>query len=203
MTIGDILRGMRIRKPACAFLQQPTDRYRLLERIERAEQQRAATDVRRTWTELAALANDPGLPPDGGSRLLHHHVRTLCRYLLTVPGARRRIGRFVHAEDLTDPAGARGVGCLIYFTAGNDSGARFWWRYAAGIGDATAAYLLALEALLRGDHREAVHCYHALGADGVLYDDDLEEPAEGVPARLPFPEGYLRDIPRPRATAPA
>ncbi|GAA3085081.1 hypothetical protein GCM10020000_84490 [Streptomyces olivoverticillatus] len=119
----------------------------------------------------------------------------LCRYLLTVPGARRRTGRFAHAEDLTDPAGARGMDCLIYLTAGNGSGARFYWRYAAGIGDSTAAYLLALEALLRGNHQEAVHCYHALGADGAL-DDDLEEPARDVrPSRLPFPEGYLRDIP--------
>ncbi|MCC3776476.1 hypothetical protein [Streptomyces sp. UNOB3_S3] len=157
MTIDDILRGMRIRTPACALLQQPEDRHWLRERIERAEQRREATGVRRTWAELAAFAQGEDGPSPNGRRLLRQHVQALCRYLLTVPGARRRTGRFAHAEDLTDPAGARGLGCLVHLTARNGSGARFYWHYAAGIGDATAAYLLALESLLRGEHREAAH----------------------------------------------
>ncbi|MEV5242581.1 hypothetical protein AB0K89_26265 [Streptomyces cinnamoneus] len=207
MIIDDILRGMQIRVPFPALLQQVEDRHLLMERIERTERRRAEAGIR-SWAELAARPAQ-GRTPQGQEwqrRRLQNDVQALCRYLLTVPGVRRRTGRFAVAEHTTDPAGARGLGCLIYLTAGNSSGAQFWWRYAAGIGDATAAYLLVLEALLRGDRREAAHCYRAWGAAGALYDEDLEEcTQDALTTRLPFPENYLRNIPiatgRGRSTA--
>ncbi|MFI9240852.1 hypothetical protein [Streptomyces sp. NPDC053079] len=197
MIIDDILRGMQIRAPFPVLLQQAEDRHLLVERIERTERTRAEASIR-PWAELAARPAQ-GHTPQRWERQRHqlrNDVQALCRYLLTVPSVRRRTSRFVAAEHPIDPAGARGLGCLIYLTASNSSGAQFWWRYAAGIGDATAAYLLVLEALLRGDRREAAHCYRAWGAAGALYDEDLEECAQDArTARLSFPENYLRNVP--------
>ncbi|MEU1313438.1 hypothetical protein ABZ419_31725 [Streptomyces cinnamoneus] len=167
--------------------------------IERTEQRRADTGIR-PWAELAARRTQARTPLgwERQRRQLQEDVQALCQCLLTTPGARRRTGRFAAAEQPVDPAGARGLGCLIYFTAGDSGAARFWWRYAAGIGDATAAYLLVLEALLRGDHREAAHCYRALGADGALYDEDLDEPVpDAGTARPPFLRSTCAASPAP------
>ncbi|MEV4441392.1 hypothetical protein AB0K09_20680 [Streptomyces sp. NPDC049577] len=206
--IEAILRGTQIRLPAGTGQPRAEDRRQLRERIERAEQRHtAAAGTSRGWLsprspELAAL-NRP-LPGQVAAvrslkRRAHRDIGALCRYTLDVPGASQRAGRFVVAEYPTDPVGARGRGCMLCLTSGPGDGSRFWWRYAAGIGDSTAAYLLFLDALLRGEHDEALHCYEALDAAGFLCDPDLDPEASIRATRtwrpaLGVPEGYLHDV---------
>ncbi|MFI0742671.1 hypothetical protein ACH4PU_32010 [Streptomyces sp. NPDC021100] len=214
--IDAILRGVQLRAPAPPPLPRE-DLSRLRARAEQAEHKRAT--VARTangWLspfapEVSRLAEDDAHDAPATlalRRRLQRDARTLCRYVLSSPGTHLRAGQVVLAVRATDPVGARGLGCLLYLTHGSGEGARFWWRYAAGIGDSTAAYLLVLDALLRGRVEEARHCYTELDAAGFLCDEDLEPaPARPPTPRRPAPgvlEGYLHDLsgtePAPRTT---
>jgi hypothetical protein len=55
-----------------------------------------------------------------------------------------------------DPDGALQFGCLLHLAAFPD-GAQFWWQFAAGGGNPTAAHCLHLLHLARGDIRDAEH----------------------------------------------
>ncbi|MGW1146624.1 hypothetical protein ACWD6I_16550 [Streptomyces sp. NPDC002454] len=55
-----------------------------------------------------------------------------------------------------DPAGALVFAALLHL-AGNGDGARFWWEFAAGAGDATAAFCLGLLHEGRAEFRTARH----------------------------------------------
>ncbi|MER5509385.1 hypothetical protein ABT052_29210 [Streptomyces sp. NPDC002766] len=62
------------------------------------------------------------------------------------------------ADFLTDqvpqPRTARILGCVLHL-AGADTGARFWWQYAAGAEDTPASYCLYLQHLAHGDPHAA------------------------------------------------
>ncbi|MFJ5035703.1 hypothetical protein ACIQB5_48715 [Streptomyces sp. NPDC088560] len=60
------------------------------------------------------------------------------------------------ADDPVDIDGALHFGCLLNL-ATKPEGAQWWWQYAAGAGNATAAYCLHLLHLRRGDLRDAEH----------------------------------------------
>ncbi|MGW3655560.1 hypothetical protein ACWD6R_07505 [Streptomyces sp. NPDC005151] len=55
-----------------------------------------------------------------------------------------------------DPDGALHFACLLNL-AGSYEGAQFWWQFAAGAGNSTAAYCLYLLHLSRGERRDAAH----------------------------------------------
>ncbi|MEV7085688.1 hypothetical protein AB0O07_07315 [Streptomyces sp. NPDC093085] len=55
-----------------------------------------------------------------------------------------------------DPDGALYFACLLNL-AGWLEGAQFWWQFAAGSGNSTAAYCLHLLHLARGERRDAAH----------------------------------------------
>ncbi|MEU1676968.1 hypothetical protein ABZ752_33795 [Streptomyces roseifaciens] len=224
--IDDILRGTQIRTPAYSSEQRAEDDRLLRARIEQVERRRAlaARGPAHDWLvptspELADLL----LQSVGGEALaslwklkrrLRRDLKELCSQVAQAPGAAERLVEFAEAERPTDPVGARGLGCLLYLN-GCEAGARFWWRYAAGADDATSAYCLFLEGLLRDRPGEAVHCYRELNAGGFLCDEDWERPAAGAPAnaswptavsehirevntgsghgQVPIPEGYLDD----------
>ncbi|MFI9240310.1 hypothetical protein [Streptomyces sp. NPDC053079] len=225
--IDDILRGTQIRTPAYTSEQRAEDDRQLRARIEEVERRRAlaARNTAGGWLmptspELAALVLESVTEesPESISRLkqrLSCDLQTLCVQVAVAPGAASRLIEFAEAERPTDPVGARGLGCLLYL-AGHHEGARFWWRYAAGADDATAAYCLFLEGLLRDQPGEAVHCYRTLNAGSFLCDEDWETPTtRTAPARptwpaevnehicevrtgpgtssVPIPEGYLQD----------
>ncbi|NUK54495.1 hypothetical protein HRW23_35140 [Streptomyces lunaelactis] len=55
-----------------------------------------------------------------------------------------------------DPDGALQFACLLNL-AGCREAAQFWWQFAAGAGNPTAAYCLYLLHLGRGERRDAEH----------------------------------------------
>ncbi|MEU0955850.1 hypothetical protein ABZ353_26475 [Streptomyces niveus] len=67
-----------------------------------------------------------------------------------------------------DPDGALQFACLLNL-AGCYDGAQFWWQFAAGSGNPTAAYCLYLLHLARGERRDAAHW-----ADQAAHLDDSD-----------------------------
>lgn len=63
------------------------------------------------------------------------------------------------ADELYDADGALYFGCLLSLAQEPDS-AMWWWQFAAGAGNATAAYCLHLFHLRRGELRDADHWVH-------------------------------------------
>ncbi|MDQ1033612.1 hypothetical protein QFZ75_000028 [Streptomyces sp. V3I8] len=58
------------------------------------------------------------------------------------------------ASQYADKAGALVFACLLHL-AGDSSGARFWWRFAAGVGHLVAEYCLFLEHAHSGEYHDA------------------------------------------------
>ncbi|MER5766285.1 hypothetical protein [Streptomyces sp. NPDC001985] len=95
-------------------------------------------------------------PPGTHSRHRTSHtaardLRTLCETLITHTAA--SLQDFL-TDRMPGPRGARVLGCILQL-AGDDAGARFWWQYAAGAGDDTAAYCLHLHHLALGETHAA------------------------------------------------
>ncbi|MGW8634648.1 sigma-70 region 4 domain-containing protein [Streptomyces sp. NPDC055793] len=63
------------------------------------------------------------------------------------------------ADVPSDADGALYFACLLNFAQESDS-VLWWWQFAAGAGNATAAYCLHLHHLLRGELRDADHRAH-------------------------------------------
>ncbi|MBT2539766.1 hypothetical protein J7E99_03360 [Streptomyces sp. ISL-44] len=60
----------------------------------------------------------------------------------------------VFASDVTLATGALVFACVLHL-AGDEHGARFWWQYAAGADNRTAAYCLYLDHTRNGDYQDA------------------------------------------------
>ncbi|MEU5046957.1 hypothetical protein [Streptomyces griseorubiginosus] len=93
------------------------------------------------------------------------------------------------ADFLTDqipqPRTARILGCALYL-AGADTGARFWWQYAAGAEDAPASYCLYLQHLAHGDAHAAALWQAQAGAYAPPTEDtDSQEHVPGLDAMTP------------------
>ncbi|MFD6186777.1 hypothetical protein [Streptomyces goshikiensis] len=93
---------------------------------------RGRRPLRRRPTPIAPP--DPGVSPAA----VIDYVRRLCEVVL----ASKDVERLERFDEDYDQAGARTYACLLY-TLGQHSGALYWWRFAAGAGDALAAHLLA------------------------------------------------------------
>lgn len=59
------------------------------------------------------------------------------------------VAKFV-TDQVPEPRAALGLACVLQLTD-TDEGARFWWQYAAGAGQAAAAYCLYLHHLALGE----------------------------------------------------
>ncbi|MFI9206319.1 hypothetical protein [Streptomyces sp. NPDC053048] len=187
--IDQMLRGAQLRVPVYTSKERAGDERRLFQRIDELEQRRAqAAPAKSGWLvptspELAALfspgAGSGACPP--GPRV-RRDLNALCLHVLGATGA--RVADFLETDQPVDGVGARGLGCATYLSGG-DEGARFWWRFAAGTGDATAAYLLWLEALLRGEPGEALHCFQVLHGSDFLADEDWETAHSTPPQQTP------------------
>ncbi|WP_405467511.1 hypothetical protein [Streptomyces canus] len=92
------------------------------------------------------------------------------------------------ADFLTDqipqPRTARILGCVLYL-AGVDTGARFWWQYAAGAEDAPASYCLYLQHLAHGEPHAAALWQAQAGAYAPQDDADLAEHAPALDMMTP------------------
>ncbi|WP_329391437.1 hypothetical protein OG625_40175 (plasmid) [Streptomyces sp. NBC_01351] len=93
---------------------------------------RGRRPMRRRPTPIAPL--DPSVSPAA----VIDYVRRLCEVVL----ASKDVERLESFDEDYDQAGARTYACLLY-TLGQHTGALYWWRFAAGAGDALAAHLLA------------------------------------------------------------
>jgi len=84
-----------------------------------------------------------------------------------------RLADFV-TDQLPGPPVAWTLGCALHL-AGLESGARFWWQYAAGAGDPAAAYSLHLHHLADGDpHAAAFWLAQVCADDGEVPDADTD-----------------------------
>jgi hypothetical protein len=80
-----------------------------------------------------------------------------------------------------DPQGALAFACLLELT-GRWESAQFWWQFAAGAGNHTAAYCLYLHHMKHGEVHTAGHWFDQAA---LLIDQPLErEPVPLVQPRL-------------------
>jgi hypothetical protein len=82
-------------------------------------------------------------------------LRTLSRFVIHDNDASARLSRLVNSRHI-DPEGGLVFACLLYL-AGREEGAQFWWQFAAGAGNATAAQCLFLLHMAHGELRDAEH----------------------------------------------
>ncbi|GAA2973100.1 hypothetical protein [Streptomyces enissocaesilis] len=218
-----------LRTPAYTPEQRAEDDRTLRRRIEHISARRhlAARGLKNGWLmptspQLAELL----LEPVGGTvslsawqlrRQIHHDLKTLSRLVIKAPGNADRLLVFVEGQLRMDPVAARAFACLL-FTNGHADGARFWWRFAAGADDTTAAYCLFLEGLLRDEPDEAISCYRNLDGDAFLcdpdwedapsttgrpvndalkaeVDDQIREVDAGTGIHVPIPQEYFEEVP--------
>ncbi|MEU4655171.1 hypothetical protein AB0G32_14745 [Streptomyces sp. NPDC023723] len=102
-------------------------------------------------------------------------LRALCETLLThtPPTA---VADFL-TDQVPEPRSALALACVLQLSD-TDEGARFWWQYAAGAGQAAAAYCLYLHHLAQGES-DAANWWH--------HQTDDVQPPPGSPA--PNPDG--------------
>ncbi|MFC8841095.1 hypothetical protein ACFT8Q_13430 [Streptomyces griseoincarnatus] len=94
-------------------------------------------------------------------------LRALCETLLThtPPTA---VADFL-TDQVPEPRSALALACVLQLSD-TDEGARFWWQYAAGAGQAAAAYCLYLHHLAQGEGAAADWWHHQT--------DDVQSPPE-------------------------
>jgi hypothetical protein len=87
-------------------------------------------------------------PPNAAAQDLNALCETL---ILHTPPA--TVAKFV-TDQVPEPRSALVLACILQLTD-TDEGARFWWQYAAGAGQAAAAYCLYLHHLALGERSTA------------------------------------------------
>ncbi|MFF8234716.1 hypothetical protein [Streptomyces caelestis] len=105
--------------------------------------------------------------PGGSRHAAAEDLRALCEALVrhTPP---HTMARFV-THQVPEPRAALVLACVLQLTDTNE-GARFWWQYAAGAGQAAAAYCLYLHHLALGE-RDTADFWHR-------QTDDVQPPPQ-------------------------
>lgn len=94
-------------------------------------------------------------------------LQALASELLYSDDAAAHLAKF--AEEPADVDGALHFACLLSLADAPD-GAQWWWQFAAGAGNATAAYCLHLFHFGRGELRDADHWAHqAITLDTAIH----------------------------------
>ncbi|MGA5278731.1 hypothetical protein ACPCKL_34285 [Streptomyces cellulosae] len=144
---------------------------RLEELLSRALLARERSTVHREAPRPAANAagtRATGTPTqDDTPNAAAQDLRTLCETLIlhTPPAT---VTQFV-TDQVPEPRSALVLACILQLTD-TDEGARFWWQYAAGAGQAAAAYCLYLHHLALGE-RNTAEWWHR-------QTDDVQAPPE-------------------------
>ncbi|MGW7052331.1 hypothetical protein [Streptomyces sp. NPDC054887] len=130
-----------------------------------ASKREIAHDVTNTLLFDTALARSAGIArpapatPAGFFPTLHDQAAkdldALSAEALNGIDAAEHLARLVNARRI-EPDGALQFACLLNL-AGSHEAAQFWWQFAAGSGNPTAAYCLHLLHLARGERRDAAH----------------------------------------------
>lgn len=128
--------------------------YGALSFDDELRQAREEADGARSTSRPVPPADRP-LPPGTHGMMSEaaRDLRTLCRTVVGQAGALHQMSAFL-GRRVPEPDGARVLGCVLSLAARED-GARFWWQFAAGAGDAAACYCLYLHHLALGELREA------------------------------------------------
>ncbi|MBT2510707.1 hypothetical protein J7I98_33720 [Streptomyces sp. ISL-98] len=130
-----------------------------------ASKQEVAHDVMNTLLFDSALSRSAGIArttpatPASFFPALHDQAAkdldALSAEALNGIDAAEHLARLVNARRI-EPDGALQFACLLNL-AGSHEAAQFWWQFAAGSGNPTAAYCLYLLHLARGERRDADH----------------------------------------------
>ncbi|MGA5253385.1 hypothetical protein ACPCKZ_32100 [Streptomyces pseudogriseolus] len=109
----------------------------------------------------------PALRHDNPLNGAAEDLRALCETLLThtPPTA---VADFL-TDQVPEPRSALALACVLQLSD-TEEGARFWWQYAAGAGQAAAAYCLYLHHLAQGEDAAADWWHHQT--------DDVQSPPE-------------------------
>ncbi|MEU9654361.1 hypothetical protein AB0E00_36470 [Streptomyces sp. NPDC048110] len=133
-------------------------------------------------TTRTAVAQPPAPAPgqDGPLNGAAEDLRALCETLLThTPPA--AVAHFL-TDQVPEPRSALALACVLQLSD-TDEGARFWWQYAAGAGQAAAAYCLYLHHLAQGESAAADWWHHQT--------DDVQPPPVSLdPDQDDDPEPY-------------
>lgn len=109
------------------------------------------------WVQFLNTVPHPGPHARPQPAALHeqaaHDLRLLCRGAVHHHDAAAHINDFATSRD---PDGALTFASLLHL-ADQEEGSRFWWHYAAGSGNTTAALCLYLLHLRHGEMRDAAH----------------------------------------------
>jgi hypothetical protein len=98
------------------------------------------------------------------------HLASLSALVVNDPNAINAV-ELLEDSPRIEPQGALTFACLLEVT-GLHEGAQFWWQFAAGAGNHTAAYCLYLHHMKRGEFRDAGHWF-----DQAAYLSDIPAPA--------------------------
>lgn len=106
------------------------------------------------------LRPGPAEPHPAYATLHEQARRDLAKLSSLVVNDPRAVNAVVLLEDSPriEPTGALTFACLLEVT-GLHEGAQFWWQFAAGAGNHTAAYCLYLHHMKRGEFRDAGHWF--------------------------------------------
>jgi hypothetical protein len=124
-----------------------------------------------------------GLPPWGGywpgaaDDSTAQSLTALCEAVVTYCTA-DELADFL-TDQVPEPRTARILGCALHL-AGADTGARFWWQYAAGADDGPSSYCLYLHHLAAGDPHAAA--LWQAQASAYAPPQDTTDPDQDSPA---------------------
>ncbi|MGH6655198.1 MAG: hypothetical protein ACRDVE_08330 [Actinocrinis sp.] len=140
--LDHVLRDAHLLADAYRDYQPPTAEQRLVRARARRTQHAVPGDH-----PAAAV---PNLGPE--HEQARHELDLTSTLVLNTPRAEDSLARLI--ESLNDADGALVFACLLHLTARED-GARFWWKFAAGAGNATAAFCLYLDHRRNAEYRDA------------------------------------------------
>lgn len=161
----------------------------LLSRARLVHEPYTQADIDAAERRLAARIADPSPAPAlcepaaGDERAALRDLQTLCETVVASTALDVLQDAFVLAQPLPDPQGARVLGCILWLTRSHEA-ARDWWQYAAGDGDAAAAYSLHLLHLARGERAEA-RWWHTQAEHTLAPPPVAREPAPTCPGAAP------------------
>jgi hypothetical protein len=135
---------------------------------------------RRAAPTAGAQPPAPAPAQDGPLNGAAEDLRALCETLLThTPPT--TVAAFL-TDQVPEPRSALALACVLQLSDTNE-GARFWWQYAAGAGQAAAAYCLYLHHLAQGESDTADWWHHQT-------DDVQPPPGSPDPDQADDPEPY-------------
>jgi len=126
-----------------------------MEAAERRVAVLALLEDAREHCDLLARPRPGQLPPYDQAV---HDLDLAVALVLDAPQAAASLTRLCD-DSLPDPDGATVLGALLHL-AENPDAAEFWWQYAAGDGNRTAAFCLYLSHRIRAEYADAAHWRH-------------------------------------------